>query len=183
MAKITVVEFLSLDGVMETPEEWHFPFVNEEVQAEINAGIHGLDAVLLGRVTYDIFGAFWPTQTENQFGIADHLNSVPKYVVSNTLKQADWNNSTIISGDVIEGVSRLKQGFEGSIGINGSRTLAQSLMQAHLIDEYRLMIHPVVVGKGQRLFPEGCSLTLKLTETKLFSTGVIVLSYEPANAL
>lgn len=179
MRKIIVSEFLSLDGVMEAPEQWHFPFVNSELQAEINAGIHASDALLLGRITYEIFAGYWPTQTHNEFGIADKLNSQPKYVVSSTLEKVDWNHSTLIKGNIVEAITKLKQQPGGDISVTGSATLVQSLLQADLIDEYRLMIHPIVVGSGIRLFTDGGEQkVLKLIETKTFSSGVVILMYQ-----
>lgn len=165
---------------MEAPEQWHFPFLNDDLQTEINAGIHALDALLLGKTTYEAFAPFWPTQTHNEFGIADKLNSMPKFVVSSTLKTVEWNNSTRITGNVVAEITRLKQQPGDNIGITGSATLVQSLMQADLIDEYRLMFHPIVVGHGKRLFKnESDQRVLKLINTKTFSTGVIVLTYHP----
>jgi dihydrofolate reductase len=177
--KIIVSEFLSLAGVMEAPEEWQFPYLSEDMAEFIKADILALDAQLLGRVTYDIFAASWPAQTNNEFGIADKLNSMPKYVVSSTLKKGDWNPTTVISGNVVEAITRLKQQPGGSIGITGSATLVQSLMEADLIDEYQLQIYPIVLGKGRRLFKDGIANKLKLVESKTFNSGAIALTYQP----
>ncbi len=180
MSKIIVSEFLTLDGVMEAPEDWQFPYLSDDMSAFIQEQILALDAQLLGRVTYDIFAAYWPLQTNNEFGIADKLNRMPKYVVSSTLKKAEWNPSTIISGNVAEAVAKLKQESVGNLGITGSATLVQSLMEADLIDEYQLQVYPIVLGKGRRLFRDGMDkLPLKLVESKTFSSGVVALSYQP----
>jgi dihydrofolate reductase len=181
MRKIIVSEFVTLDGVMEAPETWQFPYYSDDMGEVIKAQILASDAMLLGRVTYEVFAAYWPSQTNNEFGIADKLNSSPKFVVSSTLQKAEWNNSTLIKGNVAEEISKLKQQPDGNIRITGSATLVQSLMQADLIDEYQLMVHPVVLGSGKRLFRDGSdTLKLKLLDTKTFSKGVVLLCYQPA---
>jgi dihydrofolate reductase len=164
---------------MEGPENWQFPYMGEDVAAYIQTDIHSLDAMMLGRVTYEIFAGSWPHQTNNEFGIADKLNNTRKYVVSTTLKKADWNNSVIINGNVLDDIAQLKQTEGGDIGITGSCTLVQSLAKADLIDEYRLMVYPIVLGRGQRLFDAGMDLKLKLVDSKAFSTGVVILTYQP----
>ncbi len=179
LRKIIVSEFVSLDGVMEAPEKWQSPYLSDDFLEEIKEQILGLDATLLGRVTYQEFAAYWPLQTNNEFGIADKVNSTPKFVVSSTLQKAEWNNSTLIKGDVVQAVSQLKQQGDGSIGVTGSATLVQTLLDANLIDEYRLLVHPVVVGNGKRLFKDALATTaLKLVETKVFSSGVVALIYQ-----
>lgn len=181
MGKISVAQFISLDGVIEAPHTWHFPYISDDMQADVNANIHASEAFLLGSVTYSGFAEFWPTQTNNEFGIADKLNNAPKYVVSNSLKTADWNNSFIISGRLEDEIPKLKAKVNGLIGITGSARLILSLMEADLIDEYRLMVHPIVVGKGVRLFPDGIkTVPLKLVENKVYSSGVTLQVYEPA---
>jgi dihydrofolate reductase len=178
--KIIVNEFLSLDGVMEAPHLWHFPYISADMQEYNIAQIMEPEAFLLGRVTYQEFAPFWPSQTDDQSGIADKLNSAPKYVVSTTLDKADWNNTTLIKANVLEEIAKLKQQPGGNIGITGSATLVQSLLQAGLIDEYNLLVHLIVLGKGKRLFKEGLEKTgLKLAGTRTFNSGVVVLSYQP----
>ena len=180
MRKLIVAEFLTLDGVMEASEQWQPPYISEEVAEAIQANIHASDAALLGRVTYQMFAAYWPTQTNNEFGVADKLNSQPKFVVSSTLDKAEWNNTTLIKGNVIEEIRRLKQQVGGDIRLSGSATLAQSLMQAGLVDAYWLLLHPLVRGRGKRLFADGMeSAHLKLLESKAFRSGVVLLRYEP----
>lgn len=181
MRKVIVYEYVTLDGVMESPDKWQLPYYSDDVAEFNKAQILAFDASLLGRVTYEMFASYWPLQTHNEFGIADKVNSTPKFVVSSTLKKAEWNNSTIIKKNVAEEITKLKQQSGGHIGITGSATLVQSLMQHDLIDEYRLMVHPVVLGSGKRLFRDGSDTkALKLVDTKTFSSGVVVLSYQPA---
>ena len=183
MRKIIASEFVSLNGVVEAPETWHFPFVDDQFQAEINASIHSINALLLGRTTYDIFAASWPLRTQNEFGIADKLNTMLKYVVSTTLEWAEWNNSSIIKGNLAEEISRLKRQPGGNIGIVGSTTLVRSLLQLDLIDEVRLWVHPIVVNGGERLFNDGFgSHSMRLLESKTHETGVVSLLYQPLPA-
>jgi dihydrofolate reductase len=178
MRKIVVGEFLSADGVMETPETWQFPFQTEELGAITERQIHDADAFLLGRVTYEGFAGYWPTLTHNEFGVADKLNNAPKYVVSTTLQKADWNNSTQIKSNVFEEIRKLKQQPGGKIGIIGSATLVHSLLDAGLIDEIQVLVHPIVLGKGVRLFVDGYRSPLKLADSKILSNGVVFLSYQ-----
>lgn len=183
MRKIIASEFVSLNGVMEAPEQWHFPFVNFDLQAEINASLRAASALLFGRVTFEIFAKHWSSKTQNEHGIADQLNRVPKYVVSTTLEHADWNNSSIIKGNLKEEISRLKRQADGDIGIIGSGKLVESLLQLDLIDEIRLWVHPVVVRGGQHLFGDHLeSKALHLLESKTHDTGVISSLYQPVFA-
>lgn len=177
MAKIVVSEFISLDGVIETPQNWHMSYISEDMGAATMEQLLGTDALLYGRKTYDEMAGVWPHMKNNEYGIADKLNSAPKYVVSNTLQSTDWNHTTIISGDVVDAISKLKQDTDGVIAITGSGTLIASLLPTGLIDEYQLMVHPVVVGKGKHLFPDGADVKLKLTGTQTFASGVILLTY------
>jgi dihydrofolate reductase len=188
MRKVIVSEYVSLDGVMEDPggaEEfehggWHNPFFVEEIGKYKFDELFASDALLLGRVTYQGFAAAWPSMTD-EAGFADRMNSLPKFVVSTTLEEPlEWNNSRLIKGDVAEEVSKLKQEPGQDILIYGSGDLVHTLMQHDLIDEYRLMFFPVVLGSGKRLFKDGINTTLSLVETKTFSSGVVVLSYQPA---
>ena len=179
MRKIVVSEFVSADGVMEAPDTWQFPFQTEEMGEITERQTSDTDAFLLGRVTYEVFAGFWPTQTNNEFGVADKYNSAPKYVVSTTLQKADWNNSTQIKSNVIEEIRRLKQQPGGRIGIIGSATLVHSLLDAGLVDEIQVLVHPIVLGKGVRLFAEGGHpSSMKLADSKILSNGVVYLSYQ-----
>ncbi|MDP9457616.1 MAG: dihydrofolate reductase family protein [Actinomycetota bacterium] len=180
MRKVVVSEFVSVDGVMENPS-WTFQFGSEEQEKYKLDELLASDALLLGRVTYEGFAGAWPSMTD-EVGFADRMNGLPKYVVSTALEEPlGWNNSTIIKGDVAEEVSRLKQQPGGDILIGGSADLVNTLMEHDLVDEYRLMVFPVVVGSGKRLFRGGGDRkALRLVETKTFDSGVIVLTYRPA---
>ena len=189
MRKVIASEFVSLDGVMEDPG-WTFQFTSEEQQRFKFDELAQSDALLLGRVTYEGFAAAWPNMMEQYEGprraelgeYADMMNSYPKYVVSTTLEEPlEWNNSTLIKGNVAKAVSNFKQQPGKDLLIFGSGDLLNALMQHDLIDEYRLMIFPVVVGSGKRLFRDGSDTTvLRLVDTKTFGSGVVVLTYEPA---
>ncbi len=181
MRKIVAGEFVSADGVMETPETWQFPFQSEEMGEITERQIRDADAFLLGRVTYEGFAEYWPTQTHNEFGVADKLNRAPKYVVSTTLQKADWNNSTQIKSNVFEEIRKLKLQPGKEIGIIGSATLVHSLLDAGLIDEIQVLIHPIVLGKGVRLFANGYHSSLKLVDSKILPNGVVYLSYQIEN--
>jgi dihydrofolate reductase len=176
MRNVVVTEFLSLDGVMENPG-WTFPYWNDEIAKFKGEETSASDAMLLGRVTYEGFAAAWPNSQDEG---AAYFNSVRKYVVSTTLDKAEWNNSQIIRGNIVEEIARLKQQEGQDITVHGSATLAQTLMQHDLVDRYRLLVYPVVIGNGKRLFKEGIPATLKLVESQAFSSGVVALIYEPA---
>ena len=178
MRNLVVTEFLSLDGVMENPG-WTFPYWNDEIANFKGAESNASDALLLGRVTYEGFAQAWPQSKDEG---AEYFNGVRKYVVSNSLQQADWNNSVIISGDLVEEITKLKQTEGQDIIVHGSGALVQSLMQHDLVDRYRLLVYPVVIGTGQRLFAEGSNAKLKLVESQALSGGVLALVYEPERA-
>ena len=179
MTKLIACEFLTLDGVMEASEQWQPSYVSPDLADTMTAHIQGADGTLLGRVTYDMFAAYWPLQTQNEFGIADKLNREPKYVVSSTLKDAAWQNTTILAGNVTEEITRLKQQPGTYLRLVGSATLTRSLMQAGLVDEFWLLVHPVVRGIGKRLFDKGLDQTsLQQVEVKPFSSGVVLLRYQ-----
>ncbi len=178
MRKLVVTQFVTLDGVMEDPHKWSFPYWNDEIAKIKYDEMFASDAQLLGRVTYQGFAAAWPSRTDEQ-GFADRLNSLPKYVVSTTLEKAEWNNSHLIKENIPEEISRLKQQPGQDILVHGSRTLVQTLIQHDLIDQYNLLVYPIVLGNGKRLFKDGSKANLKLVETKTFSTGVILARYQP----
>jgi dihydrofolate reductase len=179
MRKVVVTEYVSLDGVMDEPGTWSFPFFNDEAAKFKYDELFASDALLLGRVTYQGFAAAWPTMTDTgDFG--ERMNGMPKYVASRTLDTVEWNAS-LLKGDVAEEVAKLKQQPGQDILVAGSGELVHTLMQHDLIDEYRLMLHPIVLGSGKRLFREGSDTkTLRLVDTKPFSSGVVVLTYHPA---
>jgi dihydrofolate reductase len=180
MRKIVVSEFVSLDGVMEDPR-WTFQFGSEEQEKFKFDELKGSDALLLGRVTYDGFAAAWPGMVEQTGEYGQMMNGYSKHVVSTTLKEVEWNNSSLIKGNIAEEVSKLKQQPGKDILVFGSCTLVHTLMELDLIDEYRLMVFPVVLGSGKRLFRDGMDKkVLRLADTKIFSSGVVVHTYHPA---
>ena len=177
MRKFIVTEFLTLDGVMEEPA-WTAPYWNDEIAKFKYDELFGSDTLLLGRVTYQGFAAAWPSRTDEQ-GFADRMNSLPKFVVSTNLQKVEWNNSRLIKENIPEEVSRLKLQSGQDILVAGSATLVNTLMEHDLIDEYHLLIYPLVLGSGKPLFKNRAKpVNLKLLETKKFVTGVVLLSYE-----
>ena len=182
MRKIVVSEFVSLDGVIEDPS-WTFRFPSEDRDRFKFDELAAADALLLGRVTYKGFAAAWPQMEEQTGDYGARMNGYPKHVASRTLQEPlEWKNSTLIEGDVAEEVGRLKQQDGKDILVFGSGQLARTLMEHDLIDEYRLMLFPVVVGKGKRLFGDvGETRTMRLVDTKpVGPDGVLILTYEPA---
>jgi dihydrofolate reductase len=180
MRKVIVSEFVSLDGVVEDPK-WTFQFGSDEQEEFKLDELAAADALLLGRVTYEGFAAAWPSATDEE-GYADRMNGYPKHVVSTTQEEPlEWNNSTLIKGDVAEEVSKLKEQPGKDILVFGSADLVNTLMKHGLVDEYRLMVFPIVLGSGKRLFGDGLDTTvLELVDTKAFDSGVVVLTYRPA---
>jgi len=181
MRKLVVAESVTLDGIFDasTMGQWSSPYHGDEQQEYIKENILTSDALLLGRVTYEFIAPYWPTQKKNEYGIADKMNSMHKYVVSSTLEKADWNNSTIIKGNIIEEITELKQKPGQNILINGSANLVKSLMPTDLIDEYRFLVHPIIMGSGKRFFKDGMNTTkLKLVKTETFPLGVVLLRYK-----
>lgn len=179
MRRLVVTEFLSLDGVMENPA-WTFPYWNDEIAKFKGEETDASDALLLGRVTYQGFAAAWP-QSEDEGAL--YFNSVCKYVVSTTLNSVAWNNSVLLNGKIADEIVRLKQEEGRDITVHGSATLVQALMQHDLVDSYRFLVYPVVLGEGKRLFKDGIAAKLELVETRSFSSGVAALIYEPAQPL
>ena len=187
-----VVEYVSLDGVIQAPGHpgedpeggfehggWTGPFIAEH-RRYLSEQFQAAGAFLLGRLTYEIFAAYWPTVTDEDDDIANALNSLPKYVASTTLKEAQWDGTTLIKSDVAEEVGKLKEQPGRDILVVGSSGLAQTLIKHDLVDEYRLWLHPVVLGSGKRLFREGVpKTTLRLVDTKTTSSGLVILTYEP----
>jgi dihydrofolate reductase len=175
--KVVVTMFLSLDGVMEEPA-WTVPYWNDDIAEFKLAELRATGAHLLGRVTYQGFAAAWPSRAD-EAGFSDMMNNLPKYVVSTSLDKAEWNNSHIIREDVAGEISRLKQQPGQDILVAGSGVLVQTLMQHDLVDEYRLLVYPVVLGSGKRLFRDGSKAALRLVETRAFGSGVVLLRYQP----
>jgi dihydrofolate reductase len=176
MGKLAASFFISLDGIVGEPQRWQAPYFNDELGAALGEAMASSDGFVLGRVTYEEWAGFWPNQgDENPMAAA--INQAPKYVASTTLESAEWRNSTVLEGDVPEAVSALKQESAKDLQTSGSTTLVRSLLGAGLVDELRLMIHPVVVGSGRRLFQDGDNHTLTLVEETTFSTGVISATF------
>jgi class 3 adenylate cyclase/dihydrofolate reductase len=190
MRRLIASEFVTLDGVMEAPghephpdgkNAWTLRYVGEDQQRYKAEELFEAGAILLGRVTYEIFAAFWPTAPNDQ-GFANRMNSIPKYVVSGSLRTAGWQNSIIIGGNPAEKIAELKQQSGGDILLVGSADLLNSLIKHDVIDEYRIMVFPVVLGSGKRLFRDATDVThLQLVDTRTFASGVTVLTYRPAD--
>ena len=183
MRKLVALELVSVDGVMESPEEWAFAYSNEEMEEANASGMAASDALLLGRVTYEMLAAFWPNQPGGT-RMVDYINSVPKSVVSATLEEPlAWNNSTLIKAyEFAEEIIDLKRRPGKDITIIGSGALVGSLLGGGLLDELRLMVHPVILGGGKRLFEERVDReVLKLVDSRMFTTGVVYLTYRPAD--
>ena len=187
MRRIVVTEFVSLDGVMEDPGGsegtpfggWTFKFPDAEGMKYKLDELFAHDAMLLGRVTYEGFAEAWPDRTDD-VGFAERMNAMAKYVVSTTLPEATWTNTTVISSNVAEAVAGLKEAPGNDILVVGSRTLAQYLMDADLVDEYRLMMFPIVLGGGARLFgPSPAVPILHLTAVQPLASGTVILTYAP----
>jgi len=180
MRKIKSYFFISLDGVVESPDKWHFRYFDDEMGAAVSAGFAATDTLLMGRVLYQEWAAYWPEHADEPFG--DVMNSIKRYVVSTTLQAAEWQNSEIISGDVARQLTGIKAQDGGDITMSGSPTTVRWLLREGLLDELNLLVHPIVVGDGlARLFPpDEPSTPLKLLNAQTFKTGVLNLSYAPA---
>jgi dihydrofolate reductase len=180
MRKIVVSTFVTLDGVVEAPETWSLDFQSEDTLQSALDLLFASDGLLLGRRTYEGFAEAWPGR-EDPMGFADKMNGMPKHVVSTTLQDPSWAGTEVISEDVVERVRALKEGDGGHLLMYGSATLMRSLMAHELIDEFRFLLSPVVVGTGARLFPEGSRrTTLQLAGTTPLSGGMTILRYHPA---
>jgi len=190
MGKLVVTEFISLDGIIEDPggsegsEHGGWSFRHPAPDGEQFKGdeLRDSDVQLLGRVTYEGFAAAWPAMEEATGDYGKKMNAMPKVVVSTTLTEPTWNNTTIISGNVADEVARLKAQYDGDILVQGSATLAQTLAEHGLVDEYRLMVHPVVLGTGKRLFSGSAAGTdLQLVDSRKVGPDVLLLTYRPAS--
>jgi dihydrofolate reductase len=193
MRKLTVIDFLSLDGVMQAPGQpdedteggfkhggWAIPYHDEELAESVAESMSATDAYLFGRKTYENFAAYWPT-APREIPFTDHLNNTAKYVVSKTLKNPEWQNTTVINGDVVEKVRKLKYQPGKNIAVLGSGELVQTLIRNDLVDEYFLTVYPIVLGGGKKLFREFEEIKpLELVDSKTSSTGGVLLTYRPA---
>lgn len=178
MRKLVLTAFMSLDGVIEEPGDWQGPMFDEDSNRLVRERIFRSDVILMGRGTYDVFAGAWPSAPSDPF--VDRINSLPKYVASTTLEKAEWNNSTIISEDVERKVAELKDEDGGDILIYGVGSLAHSMLQANLVDELEIWIHPVLLGKPDPaglLVREGSRSALKLTSTETTGSGIVVCCY------
>ena len=180
MGKIVSNFFISLDGVVEAPNEWHFPYFNDEMGAAIGKGMESTEAYLMGRVLYSEWSEYWPNQGAD-VPFSSHINEIQKYVVSNTLTEATWNNTTLVSGNVADRLREIKQSTDGDISMSGSATTVRWLLANGLLDELHLLVHPIAVGKGRRLFEDTPTHRVELVEHETFETGVLDLVYKPAD--
>jgi len=182
MRKVNAGLFITLDGVTERPDKWQFDVFDDDMSAILQAHLAGEDTILLGRVTYQEWTPFWPTSPDEPY--ASHINNTPKYVVSSTLETVEWgtyDNISLIKGNLAAEIAKLKQQPGKNIGVAGSPTLVRSMLQANLLDELTLMIHPVVAGSGKHLFEQAGELKrLKLVDSKTTKSGVSSLTFRPA---
>jgi dihydrofolate reductase len=187
MKKIIAGLFISLDGVVEAPDQWHFPYFNEEMGAAVSATLGAADTMLFGRKTYDSFAGAWPereTAGEEDAQFAEALGDARKIVLSNQQLEFTWRNSEQLRGDFVEAVTALKnEPGDGAIAMSGSVSVVRQLLAAGLLDELHLLVHPIAVRKGMRLFDEGeAPIPLTLVSSQTFKTGVLNLVYVPAAA-
>lgn len=184
MRKITAGVFISLDGVVEAPDQWHFPYFSDEMGAAVDATLGAADTVLFGRKTYDSFAGAWPEREaagEEDAGFAKKLGDARKIVVSTRKLEFTWRNSEQLQGDFVEAVTALKNEPGGNIALSGSISVVRQLLAAGLLDELQLLVHPIAVRKGMRLFDEGdTAVPLRLLSSETFQTGVLNLIYAPA---
>ena len=180
MRKIIASLFISLDGVVEAPETWHFPYFNEEMGNAVTTSAEASDTMLLGRKTWQMFASYWPAQDATTEGV-QMMNDRPKLVVSSTLDSVDeWQHSTLLKGDPIETLTELKKTPGKNINVVGSVTLVRSLLRSTVLDELHLLVHPIAVGHGIRLFDDGETVPLELISSTTFTTGVLNTAYRPA---
>jgi dihydrofolate reductase len=186
MRKIVAGLFISLDGVVEAPDQWHFPYFNDEMGAAVTATFSSADTMLFGRTTYDSFAGAWPEREEageEDAAFAKALGDVRKIVVSNQDLEFTWRNSEQLQGDFVEYVTALKNEPGANIALSGSVSVVRQLLAAGLLDELHLLVHPIAVRKGMRLFDEGeAAVPLELVSSETFETGVLNLVYAPAEA-
>ena len=181
MRKIKATFFISLDGAVESPDKWHFPYFDDEMGAAVGSGFATSDAMLMGRRLYEEWAEYWPANADQPFG--DVMNATRKYVVSNTLQRADWQNTELVSGDDVAGrIAEVKALDGGDISMSGSATTVRWLLRAGLLDELRLLVHPILVGDGlaRLLPPDEETIPLSLADSKTFASGVLDLTYVPA---
>ena len=180
MGKIVSNFFISLDGVVESPDQWHFPYFNDEMGAAIGSGMESAAAFLMGRKLYDEWSQYWPPHDDpDDFG--PFINAIDKYVISDSLTEATWTNTTLLRGAVAkDALIDLKQTLDGDIQMSGSATTVRWLLSEDLLDELNLLVHPIAVGHGQRLFEDTPTRPLRLVRNTVFGTGVLHSVYAPA---
>ena len=180
MGRIVSNFFISLDGVVESPDKWHFPYFDDAMGEIVGAGMATSGAMLMGRKLYDEWSDFWPSQGP-EVPFSEYINSIPKYVLSTTLKDAEWQNTTVLSGDVAAKVQEAKDAIDGDIAMSGSATTVRWLLANGLLDELALLVHPIAVGSGQRLFEDTPTQPLTLLHSQTLDSGVLHLRYAPAS--
>jgi dihydrofolate reductase len=178
MGRIVSNFFISLDGVVESPDKWHFPYFDDSMGEIVGSGMASTSAFLMGRKLYDEWSEFWPDQGP-EVPFSEFINAIPKYVLSTTLKDPKWQNTTALSGDVAA-VQALKDSVDGDISMSGSATTVRWLLANGLLDELALLVHPIAVGSGQRLFEDPTTYPLKLVHSSTLDSGVLHLRYTPA---
>jgi dihydrofolate reductase len=180
MGRIVSNFFISLDGVVESPDKWHFPYFDDAMGEIVGAGMSTTSAFLMGRKLYGEWSEYWPQQGP-EVPFSEFINDIPKYVVSTTLQDASWKNTTVVSGDVAEQLRKIKESTDGDIGMSGSATTVRWLLANGLLDELALLMHPIAVGSGQRLFEDTPTTPLTLVHSQTLDTGVLHLRYAPAS--
>src|SRR5688500_5088242 len=179
MGRIVSNFFISLDGVVESPDKWHFPYFDDAMGEIVGHGMSTSGAMLMGRRLYDEWSEFWPGQGP-EVPFSEYINTIPKYVLSTTLTDAAWQNTTVVSGDVAERVREVKASTDGDIAMSGSATTVRWLLANGLLDELALLVHPIAVGSGQRLFEDPTTFPLTLVHSSSLDSGVLHLRYTPA---
>ena len=181
MRKLIAGLFISLDGVVEAPDQWQLDFFDEDMGKAMQSMLDKSSTALMGRVTYQAWADYWPNASDEPF--ASWINNIPKYVASTTLKDVSWRNTSLLKGPLADDIARLKQQPGQNITVTGSPTLVRSLLKGGLLDELTLSVHPVVVGRGERLFHDGDDLKrLKLLDSSITGSGVAILTYQTSNA-
>jgi len=180
MGRIVSNFFISLDGVVESPDKWHFPYFDDAMGAIIGQGMETSTAFLMGRKLYDEWSEYWTAEGAGD-GFSGFINAIPKYVLSTTLKDATWQNTTVVSDDVAARVQAIKDTTDGDIGMSGSATTVRWLLANGLLDELNLLVHPIAVGSGQRLFEDATTYPLELLSSAALDSGVLHLRYAPAS--
>lgn len=180
MGRIVSNFFISLDGVVESPDKWHFPYFDDAMGAIVGQGMSTTRAFLMGRRLYDEWSSYWPDQGP-EVPFSEFINTIPKYVLSTTLGEAAWQNTTVLSEDVADRLREVKESTDGDIGMSGSATTVRWLLANGLLDELALLMHPIAVGSGQRLFEDTDTYPLRLVHFEALDSGVLHLRYAPAS--